>query len=394
SSHISITNNSSPFEGGVSIFSSSDITFAGNNIHCGDCLGLYVQGSDHVTFSENNINGTDGGILVQSSTSTNLLDNQIEYVADGFGATSAITVSHSSDMIIAGNNVRKSYGGIFLNSTMSIRVFHNNFFGNSVQAIDTFSTNNVWDNGYPSGGNFWSNYNGTDPDRDGIGDTPYVFNNSQDRYPLMSPFTNGTGTNIPVVFVAAPSGNENSLTGTTVSTGSFTATAGDLIVVAAGTMHGPVIFASAMVTDTLGNTYSLAAKSSNVGIWTTKASSSGNDIIRFTNSGASTYYAISAAEYSGATVGTNTGTGSGTGNSLNVAVSGASSTSLVVGGFISWRTSSITMSSPDNQRQSDGYPNLNIIIGDVAASSSTTLTASLGSSSTDWYGIAVELRAQ
>ena len=44
---------------------------------------------------------------------------------------------------------------------------------------------NFWDNGCE--GNFWSNYNGTDLNRDGIGDTPYIIEaNNTDRYPLMS----------------------------------------------------------------------------------------------------------------------------------------------------------------------------------------------------------------
>jgi len=47
----------------------------------------------------------------------------------------------------------------------------------------------VWDDGYPSGGNYWSDYNGTDANHDGIGDTPYVIDaNNADNYPLMTPY--------------------------------------------------------------------------------------------------------------------------------------------------------------------------------------------------------------
>ena len=46
---------------------------------------------------------------------------------------------------------------------------------------------NSWDNGLV--GNFWSDYNGTDSSRDGIGDPPYVIDgNNIDNYPLMFPF--------------------------------------------------------------------------------------------------------------------------------------------------------------------------------------------------------------
>jgi len=54
---------------------------------------------------------------------------------------------------------------------------------------------NVWDDGYPSGGNYWSDYEDRYPDADemdnsGIWDTPYVIDsNDQDRYPLMNPLT-------------------------------------------------------------------------------------------------------------------------------------------------------------------------------------------------------------
>jgi hypothetical protein len=51
---------------------------------------------------------------------------------------------------------------------------------------DSWGYDNTWDDGYPSGGNYWSDYNGYDSDHDGIGDTPYFIDeNNTDHYPLM-----------------------------------------------------------------------------------------------------------------------------------------------------------------------------------------------------------------
>jgi len=76
-------------------------------------------------------------------------------------------------------------------------IYHNNFI-NNIGSIDISGDGNSWDNGYPSGGNYWSDYNGTDfyngpyqdeTGSDGIGDTPYVIDEfNQDSYPLMRPF--------------------------------------------------------------------------------------------------------------------------------------------------------------------------------------------------------------
>jgi parallel beta-helix repeat protein len=109
----------------------------------------------------------------------------------------AVNVSDSSSLLISENVIYLNSHGVALERTTNTRVFHNNFLNNTVQASDTGTTNNVWDNGYPSGGNYWSDYTGVDncsgprqnicPHPDGIGDTPYVFNHNQDSYPLMQP---------------------------------------------------------------------------------------------------------------------------------------------------------------------------------------------------------------
>ena len=73
-------------------------------------------------------------------------------------------------------------------------IYHNNVIDNTYQAKDGNSYPNTWDDGYPSGGNYWSDYIGVDnfsgpgqnlPGSDEIGDTPYVFDGNQDNYPLM-----------------------------------------------------------------------------------------------------------------------------------------------------------------------------------------------------------------
>jgi parallel beta-helix repeat protein len=86
--------------------------------------------------------------------------------------------------------------GLYLSNSTDTMIYHNNLISNKEQAYDDDS--NQWDNGYPPGGNYWSDYTGIDEFRgpsqnitgkDEIGDTNYsIDSDSVDNYPLMSPF--------------------------------------------------------------------------------------------------------------------------------------------------------------------------------------------------------------
>jgi parallel beta-helix repeat protein len=131
-----------------------------------------------------------GMFLIQCS---DILVEGNEVQGNGYG----ILASECSDMTVRQNRfLDNSEFGICLEISDGIEIYHNDLIDNICQAMD-FEGTNTWDDGYPSGGNYWSDYAGTDirsgpgqdqPFSDGIGDTSYGFEEGMDRYPLMRPW--------------------------------------------------------------------------------------------------------------------------------------------------------------------------------------------------------------
>jgi len=190
---------------GIFLMSSSNYNTVSGNIFTNNSEGIYLDSSSNNTISRNTATANYAGILLWSSNNNIISEN--DATANSY---EGIYLGFSSNNTVSGNTVRNnSDSGIFLYSSSNNTIYHNNFVNNTIQVGSNNSTN-TWDNGYPSGGNYWSDYNGTDLYRgayqnttgsDGIGDTHYTIDtNNTDNYPLIGTFGSPTpqGENVTV----------------------------------------------------------------------------------------------------------------------------------------------------------------------------------------------------
>jgi len=188
---------------GIVLFNASNYNLISSNIvNSSDGSGIRLNwlGINYQPVSFNNITGNTvcynggEGILLDYPSAQNLLDNNL--VDEN---NEGIRLRQTSNNTIICNTVISNSLGISVESSNSSLCYHNNFINNTQQTAVTTSQPNSWDDAYPSGGNYWSDYVGVDaksgpnqnqPGSDGIGDTPYVIdNNNIDHYPLMKPWT-------------------------------------------------------------------------------------------------------------------------------------------------------------------------------------------------------------
>jgi hypothetical protein len=196
----------------------------GNNLNTGSSeTGLVVNGS-YCNITDNN----SGGSISVNAFHNTIARNSFYRVTinEDFNLISTNSVStvrllNASNNVIYGNNISStkadwgvsivdsSSHNIIYNNNISARMYdvdirsrsaenntfyHNNFLmrlrpSNELVRLYTYNLTlvNFWDNGEE--GNYWEDYNGTDANRDGIGDNPYIINGDNiDNYPLMFPY--------------------------------------------------------------------------------------------------------------------------------------------------------------------------------------------------------------
>jgi len=160
-----------------------------DNLVTNSGTGISLVNTNSSVVSLNTLSNNNGGLFLSASCNNNtIIANIITKNIDR-----GILLSESTDNLIKNNNVSGNNYGIMLQDAYANNIYHNNFLSNIDQVDITLDDSNSWDDGYPSGGNYWTDYSGVDSDSDGIGDTPYFIDeNNQDNYPLMQPFTQET----------------------------------------------------------------------------------------------------------------------------------------------------------------------------------------------------------
>ena len=181
-------------ENGFDLSSRYNVTIENTKIDSFD-TGILLVSSLGNTIAWNNIANDNDGIRLVDSSNNVIFENKI--TANNM---QGIGLDSSSNNSISGNNITaNNYEGIGLSYSSNNTIYHNNFIDNTQQVhFYDSSYANVWDDGYPSGGNYWSNsvdmddYSGpyqNETGSDGIWDQPYVIDdNNTDNYPFTNPF--------------------------------------------------------------------------------------------------------------------------------------------------------------------------------------------------------------
>jgi hypothetical protein len=163
--------------------------------------GVHLLGSNGSHVGNNIIEDIHVGGVVLEDSCNSLVDANVVHGAPSIGIAvvwgsernvvrrNEVTGSHDYGLnVVANSNLiienlvadcAAAFNVVGVNNT----IYHNNAVGNAAQVIG--GELSVWDNGCE--GNYWSNYNGTDLDGDGVGET-YLPWAGVDYYPLMNPY--------------------------------------------------------------------------------------------------------------------------------------------------------------------------------------------------------------
>jgi peptide/nickel transport system substrate-binding protein len=159
-------------------------------------IGILVSGCESCKIYDNAMYTMGkNAISLQGASAAN---NQI-YRNSIYSNNIAINLTESSTQnVIYENTISGNKIGIKISNAIGNKIYHNSFISNDIQVDISTQLANTWDDGYPSGGNYWTGHTIVDikrgqyqnqPDSDGINDTKYtITGNNIDNYPLTKPY--------------------------------------------------------------------------------------------------------------------------------------------------------------------------------------------------------------
>jgi parallel beta-helix repeat protein len=182
---------------GIILGSSSNNTVYENIIAENQRFGLDLRESSNNSIFGNTISATTGaiscGIRLTEAFNNRIYENNINSNGRAGLRFEGGIFGPSLNNTIFGNNITKHEYHILIVGNSSYNNFYlNNFLEYTKSPIKEYTEEpysgagigNCFDNGHR--GNYWSSYNGTDDNLDGVGDTPYTLDEyNQDNYPLM-----------------------------------------------------------------------------------------------------------------------------------------------------------------------------------------------------------------
>lgn len=157
--------------------------------------GIHIKDVTNVKIQNCDIKNCSKGVVLTNSTHCELSRNLISE-SEEYGIYLLMTSSYN---LIFWNNIKNNSQAISIDfvDSRNNTFYQNNFIQNNIQTSGFGVPANTWNNTYPAGGNYWSDYTDTDvksgPDQneagsDGIGDESYgLYLGAEDHYPLMGP---------------------------------------------------------------------------------------------------------------------------------------------------------------------------------------------------------------
>jgi len=145
---------------------------------------IYLENTSNYTIS-------DAGQVVLLNCSNIRVEN-LNLSNAGVG----LELFYTNSCRIVNNVIAHNLYGIYIAGAAESLIYHNDFVNNTFHVFVEKRTSqypNVWDNGFPDGGNYWSDYlikypNAIEIDSSGIWNISYVIDsNNIDHYPLKDP---------------------------------------------------------------------------------------------------------------------------------------------------------------------------------------------------------------